>query len=111
MTTFTFITRPDWTDCETYHGVIPGYSCGYNFEVKTRDGRIDFMSCTFDSREPEECAEDECQKDHMAFLGLTYTGRVIFRGYYEEHYDYEERESYYTKVARPFGNYEPIPAD
>lgn len=109
--TFTFTTRPDWTDCETYHGIIPGYHCGYNFEVKTRDGRVDFMACTFDTRSPEDFVEDEEQKDYMDYLGFVYTGRVIFRGYYEEHYDFEERDYYYTKVDRPFGDYEPIPAD
>ena len=104
---FTFTTVEGW-DCEEYHGVIPSYACGYNFEVVTRTGKVDFMSCQFEYGTPSEVAMDEFQQFLMEDYGFTYTGRVAFRGYYEEHYDYEERDSYYTTVAKPFGEYAPI---
>ena len=109
--TFTFCFNPDWSVREEFHGIIPGYHCGYNFEVKGRDGRVGFMSCQFETGTPEEVAEDEFQKWFMDNHGFTYTGRVVFQGYFEEHYDFEERDNYYTKVDRPFGDYEPIPVE
>lgn len=105
---FTFTTVEGWDDCEEFHGIIPGYACGYNFEVVTRDGRVDFMSCVFEHGTPSEVANGEFEQWYMEDLGFTYTGRVVFRGYYEEHYDFEERDYYYKKVAKPFGEYEPI---
>lgn len=107
---FTFTTVEGWT-CEEYHGVIPGYVCGYNFEVTDRNGRTDFMSCQFEYGDPSEVAQGESQTWLMEDCGLTYTGRVAFRGYYEEHYDFEERDTFYTKVDRPFGEYAPIVVD
>ena len=108
--TFTFTTVDGWS-CEKFHGVIPGYACGYNFEVTDRNGRTDFMSCQFEYGTPAEVAMSEFEQWRMENYGFTYTGRVAFRGYYEEHYDFEERDSYYTKVERPIGEYTPIVVD
>ena len=111
MTNFTFVpTHLDWTEIEEFHGWIPGLYCGYNFEVRDREGRVDFMSCTFYPGTPEEYATDEFNVWRHEHSGLTLTGRVLFRGYYEEDWDIECGECY-TKVDRPFGDYAPLPGD
>lgn len=80
-----------------YRGVIPGYFCGYNFEVITRDGKIDFFSTTFTCLTPDELMNSDCEyyAEFIEDCGCKPTGRVIFRGYYTEGYDFDERETYY----------------
>lgn len=77
-------------------GEIPGMFCGYNVEVTNRDGRTDWMSCTFVRSVAELNDEFHCwvRED----MGLVPTGRIAFRGYYEQHYDWRERDEYYEEV-------------
>lgn len=110
-TNFTFLNAHlNWNGIEEFHGWIPGLYCGYNFEVKNREGRIDFMSCSFYAGTPEDYAADEFTTWYLENSGLTLTGRVLFRGYYEEDWDTECGDCY-MKVDRPFGDYEPLPGD
>ena len=84
------------------HGPKPGLLRGYNIEVRNQKGVVDWMSmaCTYD--EPEGAFGDafnepwriESRKD----WGLEPTGRITFRGYYTEEYDFEERETFIHEV-------------
>ena len=83
---------------QEYKGLIPGYACGYNFEV-TKDGVTDFESCTFEYDTPDGVmAPGSLYPDFLFDVGCEPTGRVIFRGYYTEEYDIEEREEYFVRV-------------
>lgn len=85
---------------QEYKGLIPGYLCGYNFEV-TKDGVTDFASCTFSYRTPDDLmnSNEDYYSDFLLDCGCIPTGRVIFRGYYTEEYDINERESYCVRVS------------
>ena len=85
---------------QEYKGLIPGYLCGYNFEV-TKDGVTDFASCTFSYRTPDDLmnSNEDYYSDFLLDCGCIPTGRVIFRGYYQEEYDINERESYCVRVS------------
>lgn len=67
----------------------------WQFEC-TKDGEISYSSVTFNYGMPEDC---EITVDLCRWNGWEPTGRVIFRGYYTEHYDFDERDFYYEKVA------------
>lgn len=84
---------------QEYKGLIPGYLCGYNFEV-TKDGVTDFASCTFSPRAPDDLMNrnEDYYSDFLLDCGCIPTGRVIFRGYYQEEYDINERECYCIRV-------------
>lgn len=89
---------------KTYFGVIPGYYCGWQFEFKHADGRIDYSSVDFYPGTPEDYCNSwlEYGPDALFTIERTHgwepTGRVIFRGYYDHGYDWEEREDYFTDV-------------
>lgn len=92
-------------DCE-FFGQVPGYEMGFCVEVLKADGTIGYSSVDFISEVPAELHiaetnEDECEIDHYGIDGManlcnhsgnTITGRLVFRGYYESYYDFEERE-------------------
>ena len=83
---------------QEYKGFIPGYACGYNFEV-TKNGVTDFASCTFEYGTPDEVMAPGSFYPYFLFdMGCEPTGRVIFRGYYKEKYDINEREEYFVRV-------------
>ena len=107
---YTFVPHDGWSDVEEYHGIIPGLLCGYNFEAVAPDGRVDFLSCVYHEGTPEEAVASESWY-WFDCLNLTLTGRVVFRGYYEEEYDFEERDFFVKKVAEPFGAYTPTVVD
>jgi hypothetical protein len=86
---------------QEYKGVVPGYACGYNFEV-TKDGRTDFASCTFEYDTPDDVL-DGFYGEFLYDVRCTPTGRVIFRGYYREEYDPHERDVYFIR-ENPFNN-------
>jgi hypothetical protein len=93
-------------DCE-FHGVIPGYVCGWNVEA-TKDGKIDAASTVF-TNDYEEI-RNPWSEEHWNDLGISEdllncngweaTGNIVFRGYYSEHYDFEEREEYYKDASK-----------
>ena len=89
-----------WSDVDQeYKGLIPGYLCGYNFEV-TKNGVTDFASCKFSYNTPDDIMNNN-EGYYVYFLEdyeCVPTGRVIFRGYYTKEYDIDERESYVLRV-------------
>lgn len=93
------ITGWDTDMDQEYKGLIPGYLCGYNFEV-TKNGVTDFASCTFSYSTPDDIMNnnEDYYSDFLLDCGCIPTGRVIFRGYYQEEYDINERESYCVRV-------------
>lgn len=89
-----------WPTAKSYKdkGVIPGYVRGYNIEVTTSKGATDWLSCNFIYGEPEDELNDEYNLWRRSDWGWVPTGRITFRGYYTEHYDYEEREEYVVEA-------------
>lgn len=88
---------------QEFKGLVPGYACGYNFEV-TKDGKTDFASCTFEYDTPDGIMNGGGYYGEFLFdMGCEPTGRVIFRGYYREEYDPYERDVYFVR-ENPFNN-------
>ena len=97
------ITGWDTDMDQEFKGLVPGYACGYNFEV-TKDGKTDFASCTFEYDTPDGVMNSGGYYGDFLFdMGCEPTGRVIFRGYYREEYDPYEREAYFVR-ENPFNN-------
>lgn len=72
-----------------FKGVFDGIACAWRFELRKPDGTFGWSDCRFQDGMPEI---DACDEEHFNWLGLVPTGRVLFRGYFEE---YEEK--YYGK--------------
>lgn len=89
-----------------FHGVIPGYVCGFNLEVM-KDGKIGYGSTCF-TNDYEEIL-NPWENDVWNDLGISEdlcncngwkaTGNIVFRGYYTEHWDSCEREEYFTESS------------
>lgn len=94
-----------WPTAEDHvdYGAIPGLLRGYNIEVKTQKGVVDWMSAAFIYGEPEgttgDSFNDEWRIESRKDWGFEPTGRITFRGYYTEEYDFEERETFVKPVA------------
>lgn len=78
-----------------FKGLIPGLLCGWQFEFINANGEINYNSVTFEHMTPERLAYQYGEEN--AFMierwnGWQPTGRVIFRGYYEEYYYAEEHD-------------------
>lgn len=89
-----------WPNAKAYidKGYQPGLVRGYNVEVTTRDGKLDWFSCEYIHGEPDEELFDEF---HMSWYGdcsCKPTGRISFRGYGREDYSWEDRETYIIPV-------------
>lgn len=89
-----------WPTAKSYKdkGIIRGHVRAYNIEVTTREGVTDWLSTTFIHGEPEEYFNDEYNMWSRADWGWVPTGRITFRGYFTEHYDFEEREEYFVEA-------------
>lgn len=95
-----------YNDCE-FKGVISNYVCGFCVEVKNNNtGKIDYTSCTF-TNDFYEIKLPEVHEDWNE-LGLKAdccapnwepTGRIVFRGYYREFYDFNEHDYYYRDAS------------
>ena len=93
-------------DCE-FHGILPGYICGFNVEAK-KDGKIDAGSTCFTNdfeeiRNPWTCDNWNdlgISEDLLNCNGWTATGNIVFRGYFTSEYDWEEREEYYLDASK-----------
>lgn len=90
-------------DCE-FFGIIPGYVCGWNVEAE-RDGKIDCASTTF-TNDYEEIRNGYdswnnfgIEQEIISRNGWTVTGNIVFRGYFREDYDFEERDYFYTDAS------------
>ena len=103
----------DWSkdnDCE-FHGIIPGYVCGFNLEVE-KDGKIGYGSTCF-TNDFEEI-RNPWTNDHWNDLGISEdlcncngwksTGNIVFRGYYTEHYDFDDRETHMENASEEVKN-------
>ena len=86
-----------------YFGLIPGLCCGWQYEYIDAKGEYHYSSVAY----MEESAEDYADK-WTGYRGswlldmlpddYKFSGRVIFRGYAESYYDYDEHESYVEEV-------------
>ncbi len=85
-----------WSTATSFidEGERRGLVRGYNVEVTTRDGKVDWMSCVWIHGTIEEYLKDEYTGYWYADCGVTPTGRISFRGYGMEEYDYEERDTF-----------------
>lgn len=79
-------------------GYLSGLVRGYNVEVITRDGKLDWFSCEYIWGEPSEELFDEFHMSYYSDCGCKPTGRISFRGYGREEYDLEERETFVIPV-------------
>ena len=89
-----------WPNAKDYTDFGPkcGLVRGYNIEVITSKGVIDWMSCCYIHGEPEEYYSDDFHTWMYQEHGFTPTGRICFRGYGREEYVCEEREEYVIPV-------------
>lgn len=89
-----------WPTTEDHidYGHIPGLLRGYNIEVRTQKGVVDWMAAAFIAGDPEsenyDCFNHDWRIESRKDWGLEPTGRIAFRGYYEEEYDFDERETF-----------------
>ena len=79
-----------------YYGHINGYVEGFCVEVKRQNGDVGYMSMNAVSGD----IESEWYEDYMTDMGLEPTGRAVFRGYYTEYYDPEERETFIRDASK-----------
>lgn len=85
-----------WSTTKSYEdkGLIDGYVRGYNIEVQLSDGRTDWLSCEWISGSPEEEFDDDFHRWYNSEHQWKPTGRVSFRGYGVETYDFEEGDTF-----------------
>ena len=86
-----------------FRGLIPGLCCGWQYEFIDGNGKYHYSSVSYE----QESAEDYAYR-WSGYRGswlydllpddYKLTGRVIFRGYAEEYYDAEERETFVREV-------------
>lgn len=83
-----------------FRGYFPGVCCGWMFEFKNKDGKVDYNSVTWFEGTPEEYCETwlrygpEALFEMERWNGYEPTGRVVFRGYGVEKWDSEEHDWY-----------------
>ena len=90
-----------WPTAKDYEdeGQVDGLVRGYNIEVKTSDGIVDWLSCSYIHEDPEMYFNDDFHQWYYEEHGFTPTGRICFRGYGEEQYDFDERDAYIINVG------------
>jgi hypothetical protein len=90
-----------WPEAKNYvdNGQKDGYLRGYNVEVTTRKGTLDWMSCVW-VRDIATYVEDPFTKLWYQDLGVVPTGRVSFRGYGMEKYDYIEHDTVIVGICQ-----------
>ena len=77
---------------DIYLGVIPGLCCGWMFEFKNAEGKINYNSVSWYEGTPEEYCQTWLKHGEEALFymerlcGWEPTGRVVFRGYGEEYW-------------------------
>lgn len=94
-----------FTENKKYYGEIPGYELAFCVEVQRKDGTLGYSSNVYIPHIPEYIHQAENYEEYlevrddislMAELcdhdGNIITGRLLFNGYYESYYDWEERE-------------------
>lgn len=88
-------TAEDFEDEGSYLGLVRGY----NIEIKCSDGSVGWHSSNWIHEDPEVYFNDEFHRWYYQEHGWTPTGRICFRGYGEEEYDFEERDTFITNVG------------
>lgn len=93
--------KVDWNvEDREYLGPIAGYVAGFNYEVVDKDSNLDYMSAYYMHEDPTQHVEDweawagADYFETVRWNGFEPTGRVVFRGYAREMYDFDEREEY-----------------
>lgn len=83
-----------WPTAEVFvdNGYKPGYVRGYNIEVRKADGTTYWESACWFAEEPEEYYNDDYHRWRYEDTCSEPTGRICFRGYGEEYYDFDERD-------------------
>lgn len=98
-------TSTGWQDNgEKDYGYIDGYLRGYNIEFQNKEtGEINYSSAIFVERNVENYYQNRIDEwgeigyepfETEKNKGLEPTGRAVFRGYYTERYNAEERETF-----------------
>lgn len=89
-----------WPNAKAHvdRGYQPGLVRGYNVEVITHDGKLDWFSCEYIHSEPWEELFDDFHMRWYAGCNCKPTGRISFRGYGREDYDPDERETFIIPV-------------
>lgn len=82
---------------EVFTGLRKGLLCGWSLEVVRDDGQTGWADVRYVYGMPEDAAIEA--QTYWDFMGIKPTGNAVFRGYYDEVYDVEEREWYFTRVA------------
>jgi len=88
-----------------FKGIIPGLVCGFCVEAE-KDGKIDCGSTIFTNnfeyiKNPEydpKWNELGICEDLLNLNGWNATGNIVFRGYFVERYDPEERDYCYEEA-------------
>ena len=91
----------DWTvKDQKYYGFVPGFIRGWCFEFKNENGEYAYNSMNCFGVEPEQYVDTLGEDAFLIerFNGYEPTGRVMFRGYFTEHYDPVERDWFVEDV-------------
>lgn len=88
-----------WPTAKTFidKGYRSGLVRGYNIEV-TRNGETFWLSSEYIHGDPDVELFDEFHQFYYNDINCKPTGRICFRGYGVERYDYEERDTYIEPV-------------
>ena len=75
-------------------GEKPGLVRGYNIEVTTKDNDKQWLSAEYIEGDPNEHFNDEFHLWYYTEHNWVPTGRITFRGYAIQKYDWEERDMF-----------------
>lgn len=91
-----------WPNAKDYtdFGPIAGLLRGYNLEVTKIDGTTHWMTANWTyASNPEEFFNSKCNRRFREDMDLVPTGRVSFRGYSQEYWDYEDNDMYINRLS------------
>jgi hypothetical protein len=103
MFTFDTIVKASsiWSSARDYtdEGKVLGLVRGYNIEVKTPDEKLIWLTAEWIEGGPEEHFNDEFHQWFYQMHNYTPTGRITFRGYGEQEWDPDERDTYICNIG------------
>lgn len=79
-----------------FYGIQNGLLCGWEYELQKCDGSTGFATVHFSDTMPDII--EEWLLWSWEERGLKPTGRVVFRGYYEEYYSIEHHDECVREV-------------
>lgn len=90
-----------WENARDYvdEGHCPGLVRGYNVEVIHKDGRTSWITTFWIDTTIEDHLNSEFMQWYAKVHEIEYTGRVMFRGYGEEEWDPDERDTYVCNIG------------